>query len=99
MHDSSIRETQYLDVREHVSRESLLADLSGVLTLPLTYRPPGTHSDARNVTAINTRPRRSGKHNDILQRLLSCQQLLAKPFNDSITGPCRCDSLYRPYAI
>lgn len=69
--DSTNGETEYLDVREHVPRESLLADLSGVLILPLTNRPPGTHSDMRNVTAINKRLRRSGKYNDFSPGLLS----------------------------
>lgn len=73
---STARATEYLDVREHVSRERLLADLSGVLILPLTDRPPGTHSDVRNVTAINNRLRRSGKYNDISQGLLSYQEVL-----------------------
>lgn len=69
-HDNSTaRETEYLDVREHILRERLLADLSGMLILPLTDRPPGTHSDARNVAVINKRLRRSGKY-DTSQGLL-----------------------------
>lgn len=75
---SIAREIEYLDVSEHVLRERLLADLSGVLILPLTDRPSGTQSDVRNVTAINKRLWGSGKYNDILQYKGCCHTILAK---------------------